>query len=666
RAIGDALRAAARERPTAVVLDDLHFADHELYDALEYATLGGEPLPLWIVGVAAPRIDTRRPELGRRAERYRREPLPPLDEDAAVALAAALLRPAEYPPLRALRRLAAIARGNPLHLAMLARDIHERGAIKERPGGAPYLDTTALDELAPAALGPWLAARELAPLGAELAALARVCAVLGGDFARDEVVAIVDAVERRGGATTTIDVDVGLAELERAGILRTTAGGFAFRQALVEEGVYTTTDEHERAALHEAALAHWRGAGGDAAERVARHAEAVGDAAAAAAAYAQIGERAARDHHALDADQAWSGALRHLTARSLERGRALLGRGRARYRVQRMREALVDLEEAAAVAHEHGELALEVEALIELSIVLDFREDFAGAKQVADRARARLGAAAHPELALHLDLADARALFREQRFAECADPLRRVLCEALARELDEPATIAALLLGCVLADLREVDEAEQVFAEMLDRCWKHDDRFHLAAAYGNRAWLWTVRGDIDRTEQDLRLVIQLARESGQAHFERVGAHNLAEQWLWLGQHDEALQLARRALALQERASEGTTHPDRLLLARVLAARDGEADRIELVALVDRLAAEPGLGDEDRVVLAALEAVAGRPERWDVALAGIESLFEQLRLEIGALATRARRLSEPLRAQLVELARRDPIWSRRPT
>ncbi|MEO8548689.1 MAG: serine/threonine-protein kinase, partial [Kofleriaceae bacterium] len=49
RAIGDALRAAARERPTAVILDDLHLADHELDDAIEYATLGGEPLPLWIL-----------------------------------------------------------------------------------------------------------------------------------------------------------------------------------------------------------------------------------------------------------------------------------------------------------------------------------------------------------------------------------------------------------------------------------------------------------------------------------------------------------------------------------------------------------------------------------------------------------------------------------------
>src|SRR5262249_9892828 len=133
RAVGDALRAAARKHPLAVILDDLHLADHELFDALEYATLGGEALPLWILGVTSPRLDTRRPGLGARAERHRRDVLPALDEDAAVALAAALLRPAEYPPLRALRKLAGIAHGNPLHLATLVRELHERGAVKPRP-----------------------------------------------------------------------------------------------------------------------------------------------------------------------------------------------------------------------------------------------------------------------------------------------------------------------------------------------------------------------------------------------------------------------------------------------------------------------------------------------------------------------------------------------------
>lgn len=669
RAVGDALRAAARAEPTAVILDDLHLAEHELLDALDYATLGGEPLPLWVLGVASPRLDARRPQLGSRAERRRREVLPPLDEDAAVALTAALLRPAEYPPLRALRRLAAMAHGNPLHLMMLAREIHQRGAIRERAGGAYFLDTTALDELSPAALGPWLAARELADLSGELVALARMCAVFGGEVQQDELFAIVDAVERAGGATTTIDVDIGLRELVAAGVLVATEHGYSFRQGLIEEGVYATTNEEERLGLHRAALEYWRAAPQTpaVAVRVARHAETVGEHRTAAAAFATLGSHAFDDHRLLEADQAWSGALRQLPDRDADRARALLGRAQARYRLQRMSEALVDLEEAAAIAEQIGDLPLEIAALVEQGTVLDFIEGIAGnierTTQIAARARARLGdaAARYPELAVDLDLADARTLFREHRFAEAAPLLRDVIAKARALGRHETATIGALLLGPLLSDLRELDEAERVFGEMIASCIERGDRWHLAAAYGNRAWLWSAKGEIDRTEEDLRLVIQLARESGQAHYERVATHNLAEHRLWRNQLDDALALARRGLALQSHA-EGSTRPDRLLLARVLAARD---NRGELTDLLATFAREEGLSEDDEVTLAVLRAVAaGDQPGLAAAFRRTASLFAQLRLELAVLAARLGALDPAERGDLLDLARSDSLFAGR--
>jgi len=661
RGIGDALRAAARTKPTAIILDDLHLAEHELLDALEYATLGGEPMPLWVLGVASPRLDVRRPQLGARAERRRRDVLVPLDEDAAVALTAALLRPAEYPPLRALRRLATIAHGNPLHLMMLSREIHQRGAIRERPGGAHYLDTSALDELSPAALGPWLAARELGDLSVELVALARLCAVLGDEVQREELVAIVEAVEHGGGATTTIDVDIGLRELVAAGILERADHGYIFRQQLIEEGVYQTTNEDERLALHRAALEHARARADDPsyAERVARHAEAVGDAATAARAFATLGTHAAA--RPLEADQAWSGALRNLPTRDAARASALLGRARARSRLQRMYDALTDLEQAAAIAVEIDDRPLEVEILIEQSLVLDHCESFDKSAEVAAHARARMTHGVPAELAIDLDLADARALFRRQQFADAAAALRSTLAAAHAAHREETATAAALLLGCALSDLRELDEAETVFAQLIDRCVARDDRYHLGAAYGNRAWYWTARGLVDRSAEDLQLVIQLARESGQAQLERVATHNLGEQRLWEGALDEALLLARRGFALQTRGGEGTTSPDRFLLARVHAARDERAELAEVLATFDG----ETLGDEDRVTLEFLRAVASddRPTI-EATLPKTTGLFLQLRLELGALAARRGALSDALRSELVALARTDPVWSAR--
>src|SRR6185436_3115507 len=92
-----------------------------------------------------------------------------------------------------------------------------------------------------------------------LVGLARVCAVLGETFERDGLRAIVEAVERRGGATTTLDVDVGLRELEVAGIIAPAGKTFAFRQGLLQEGIYATTNEDERRAIHQAALEYWNG-----------------------------------------------------------------------------------------------------------------------------------------------------------------------------------------------------------------------------------------------------------------------------------------------------------------------------------------------------------------------------------------------------------------------
>src|SRR5262249_60084005 len=141
----------------------------------------------------------------------------------------------------------------------------------------------------------------------------------------------------------------------------------------------------ERRALHQAALELWSAREqGDhhgrrelrdprdpaIAERIARHAEAVGESRVAARAFATLGEHAHRAHRPLDADQAWQGAVRNITTRDLALGRALVGRARARYRLQRVRDALADLEEALAIAVSHGDARLEIEVLLEQATAL--------------------------------------------------------------------------------------------------------------------------------------------------------------------------------------------------------------------------------------------------------------------------------------------------------
>jgi len=666
RVVGDALRAQAHDRPLAVILDDIQLADHELLDALEYATLGGEPVALWILVLGTPRIEQRRPGVGNRAERYRRDVLAPLDEDAAVALTATLLKPAAYPPLRALRRIVAIAHGHPLHLVSLAREIHDRGAIRPRPNGEHLLDTTALDALPSIALAPWLAARQLAGHSAELVALARVCAVLGDGFEHAEIAAVVERVERRGGATTTIDVDIGIAELVAATLLVATGTGFSFRQALLRDGVYATTNEHERRMLHEAGLELWLSRDREdpvVAERVARHAEAVGERRIAAQRFATLGAHAHRTHRPLDADQAWQGAVRNLDDRDLDRGRALLGRARARYRLQRVHDALADLDEALAIAVELGDARLEIEALLERATALDWGDDFARSAAVTERARARYRETPFADLRSEIALAHARTVYRQARYADAVPLLDEVVAHAREDHHPETETIALLVLGHVIAEVKQLDRAEVVFRELFAICERHDDRFHLAAAYANRMILWTVCGDVERVEADLRMAIQLSRETGQVTIEHGVTHNLAEQRLWQGALDEAANLARRGLALQRGHGEGSTWPDELLLARVLAARGAGGETAALLAEISK----HDIGDDNRIIVGVLECclAAGVPAPWTAWLARADTvLSEDVRLELALLAHLHHALPAEQLAQVRALALRHPVWSRR--
>jgi tetratricopeptide (TPR) repeat protein len=375
--------------------------------------------------------------------------------------------------------------------------------------------------------------------------------------------------------------------------------------------------------------------------------------------------QAEHEHRPLEAEQAWAGAVRHLSRRDEPRARALLGLARARMRLQRLLDARAVLDEALAIARDIRDARLEVELALEQAIVLDFCEDFDGARANAELARTRMATISDDGLAIDLALAFGRDQFRRQQYDEAATTFIDVFARARALDRHETATIAALLLGPALSDLGRLDEAERVFDQLIADCIAHDDRFHLAAAYGNRAWLWSARGEIDRTADDLRHASQLARESGQAVVERSVVHNLSEQMLWEGKLDEALQLARRGLSLQSRAAEGGTGLDRLLLARVLAARD------ELIELREVLATFSGeaVGDNDLAgaktleVLAAL-ASSGSADVWEKALDGTEPIFVQLRLELWMLAARHDRLSDTRTVIARELAASDPLWKRR--
>ena len=77
--------------------------------------------------------------------------------------------------------------------------------------------------------------------------------------------------------------------------------------------------------------------------------------------------------------------------------------------------------------------------------------------------------------------------------------------------------------------------------------------------------------------------------------------------MWQGALDEALQLARRSLALQAMPRRGPARvPDRLLLARVLAARGEHA---ELARSLATFVGEDSRRADEQIVVILVGAIA---------------------------------------------------------
>ena len=581
--LGDRLRSEASRSPLVVILDDAHRADGATLDALEYATLDGEGVRLWVAVAARPALQRRRPMWGQRAHRHDWVNIGPLAEDAAMKLAAELLRPAEYPPAATLRRLAQWAGCSPHALSELVRTLKREGIVRKRPHGESwYVATAELDRLPASPAEQWLAARRLDALLPELAACLRLCAVLGVELLRDELEWVQDQAARAGTASTTMTTEAGLDALEREGLITHLGGGvWAFPQSAFQDATYELVGEGDRLSIHGHALAFWRAQAGPRASgrvlaAIARHAGASSAWEEAADAYLTLGDRARAEHRDADADQHYTAALGLLGEdEHARRVRALGGRGKARYHMQRSPEALADLGAAKDHARALGDTRLLAELILEEATALDWAEKFAASARQVEVARPLVEGAGDARLRARYWKARGRCAFRAEHMSEAVTLLGQAAALAAEQGDDETHIVALLLLAPALVCMSRLDEAEARFEEVIALCERTGDRLHLCAAYSNRGYLWSARKSLSGIAQDLRCAVKLAREIGQPMAERVATHNLAEFLHWSGKHREALSLARRACALQ-RFLPAPVAPDLLLLARIHAAL-GELD-----------------------------------------------------------------------------------------
>jgi class 3 adenylate cyclase len=243
------LEALAATRPVVVLLDDVHRADQDLLDLVEYLhAYAGAGLLLVVAARPEPPAGWPGRNLCPAGTVLELEPLGAAE---AAELAAGLLGPDRVADGTA-RQVAAWAEGNPLFVEQLVRDLADR----EDPGlpgrGGAWPVPPAVEALV---------AVELDRLTADERAVLELASVVGRVFDWASVAALAPAplAPRVGGV---------LLALARCNLLRVAArehgeDAFAFRHRLLRDAAYQAIPKRERAILHVRAADRVRGEAAD-------------------------------------------------------------------------------------------------------------------------------------------------------------------------------------------------------------------------------------------------------------------------------------------------------------------------------------------------------------------------------------------------------------------
>ena len=246
--------------PALLAMDDLQWADETTLGVWARLHRLVPQLPLLLVGVCRPVPRGEAMDRLRRAVAAGPDPAVPIDLGplASDEVAEQVARLVGAPPRPRLREVTAQASGNPLYVRELVDALRRDGQLRMHAGGVDLVDGGAT---VPASLTAAINAR-LGFVSAGTRETLRLAAVLGADFSVAHLSAFTG--EPAGQLASA------LSEAAAAGILTASAGGFAFRHALLRHALYDAMPASLLGALHHDAARALAELGG-AAESVAAH-----------------------------------------------------------------------------------------------------------------------------------------------------------------------------------------------------------------------------------------------------------------------------------------------------------------------------------------------------------------------------------------------------------
>jgi predicted ATPase/class 3 adenylate cyclase len=239
--------------PTVLAFEDMQWADTSLLDFVEYLLEWSRDYPLYVITLARPELQERRPGWGAGQRNFTSLFLEPLSQDAMEELLEGLVPGL---PGRLREQILARAEGVPLYAVETVRMLIDRGLLVQ--DGAVYTPKGEIETLeVPETLHALIAAR-LDGLSGDERRLLQDGAVLGKTFTREALSALA--------GTTGDDLEPLLSGLVRKEVLGVQSdprsperGQYGFLQDLVRHVAYETLSKRERKTRHLAAAEHLAG-----------------------------------------------------------------------------------------------------------------------------------------------------------------------------------------------------------------------------------------------------------------------------------------------------------------------------------------------------------------------------------------------------------------------
>jgi class 3 adenylate cyclase/tetratricopeptide (TPR) repeat protein len=578
--------------PTVLAFEDLQWADTSLLDFIEYILEWSREFPIYVVTLARPELQDRRPSWGAGQRNFTTLYLEPLSHVAMEELLEGLV-PGLSESLR--DQILDRAEGVPLYAVETARMLLDRGLLVHE--GSVYRPTGEIETLdVPETLHALIAAR-LDGLSPEERRTLQDGSVLGKTFTPRALAALA--------RKTPAELEPLLSALVRKEVLGVQSdprsperGQYGFLQDLVRYVAYETLSKRERKSRHLAAAAHLQDAFAqedEVAEVLASHYLAAIEAAPDAADAQEIRSKAremltragqrAGSLGAPDEAQRYYERAAALTEDALQEAALLEQAGRQAIQASRPAQARERLEKALAVFAEAGDMRAAARASAALADVGYSEGRLEEAASRLEQAVAQLEQSP-PTRELAASLAElGRMRVLSGHWEAAAAPLERALTLAERLQLSEVFVEALTSKALVVLFQGRLDEARILLEAAAFRA--HEEQLYASALRADNNLAFVLEAS-DHYAEVLAIdgpALVLARRRGDRRWEsnlRTGSVIVLFQ---LGRWEEAL-----AVVTDERP---------------LAADEGVKGQLLFAGLI---LCERGLLEETRALLAEADAL----------------------------------------------------------